>query len=440
MKGQKKLKKYNKTEKQNNWKNKFCAMLLISAGALMLGGCGLHETEATPGKIPTQSASEAETHFSIRVEEQSTESETESSAAYETEAVPTTEDVSGIEALTLEQKVGQLFVVRPDALDSSKTTQEISDSKADGVTEVTDAIVDMLRKYPVGGICQFAKNIEGPEQMKKFNAALQEASEIPLLITVDEEGGLVARLANHKAFQLPKYENAAAVGASGNAQDAYDMGRTIGSYLAEYGFNMDFAPVADVNTNPENPIIGTRAFSPDAETAAEMAAAAAAGFRESGILPTLKHFPGHGDTAEDSHTSLALTEKTLEELQECEFLPFESDSGMHAVMVGHIAAPNVTGKNLPATMCAEMIELIPDREHTLIITDSLEMKAISDVYSSGEAAVCALEAGCDMLLMPMDLSEAYEAVLTAVQTGRISEERLDESVQKILLYKQRFCG
>lgn len=342
------------------------------------------------------------------------------------------------DGLTLEQKVGQLFIVRPDALDPNLTAEEVSDSKSAGVTEVSQSMKEMLAKYPVGGICQFTKNIVSPKQLKTFNANLQAASGIPLFITVDEEGGIVTRLAGNAAFQLPTYQSAASVASSGNTDDAKNMGATIGAYLAEYGFNMDFAPDADVNTNPDNPIIGTRAFSSDAKIASRMVSAAAEGFRESGILPTLKHFPGHGDTAEDSHTSLAVTYKTLEELQECEFLPFESDIGMHAVMVGHIATPNITGNDLPASLSSEIIDLIPDKSETLIVTDSLEMKAVSDTYGSGEAAVMALEAGCDMLLMPMDLEASYQAVLDAVKSGRISEERLEESVNKILSYKEAF--
>lgn len=335
------------------------------------------------------------------------------------------------DALTLEQKVGQLFIIRPDALNPSNEESRI--------TQLTEEMKENLQKHPVGGVCQFAENIENPEQLQQFNADLQAASEIPMFITVDEEGGIVARLANHEAFDLPKYENAAAVGSSGNTEDAKEMGKTIGNYLASYGFNMDFAPDADVNTNPDNPIIGTRAFSSDAQTAASMVGAAAEGFRESGILPTLKHFPGHGDTAEDSHTALAVTHKTLEELESCEFLPFEADTGMHAVMVGHIAAPEVTGTDLPATLSEEMIARIPEKEETLIVTDSLEMKAISDTYSSGEAALQAFQAGCDVLLMPMDLADAYDTILQAVKDGTISEERLDESVNKILTYKQAFA-
>ena len=344
------------------------------------------------------------------------------------------------DALTPEEKIGQLFIIRPDALDLTLPQETINDAKADGVTTLTDAMRETLQAYPVGGICQFGKNITDPEQLAQFNADLQAASRTPLFIAVDEEGGAVARLANHPAFDLPQYESAAAVGASGDPADACAMGQTIGAYLKVYGFNMDFAPDADVNTNPDNPIIGTRAFSSDAATAAEMAAAAADGLRTGGILPTLKHFPGHGDTAEDSHTALAVTYKTLDELQACELLPFAADTGLHAVMVGHIAAPNVTGDGTPATLSPQLVALIPDAENTLIVTDSLAMDAITAAYTPGEAAVQALHAGCDVLLMPNSLPEAYAAVLEAVQNGTISEERLDRSVNKILLYKQQFAS
>lgn len=341
-----------------------------------------------------------------------------------------------LDKLTLNQKICQLFIVRPESLNSKKG---IADGESnDGTTEFTKTMATMLKKYPVCGVCQFGKNIVNPEQIKTFNEDLQNSSKIPMFITVDEEGGIVARLANNDSFDLPKYKSATDVASSGNDADARDMGKTIGKYLIEYGFNMDFAPDADVDTNPNNPIIGTRAFSSDAKTAAKMVSAAADGFRTSGILPTLKHFPGHGDTAEDSHTSLAITNKSLEELENCEFLTFQADSGMHAVMVGHIAAPKVTGNNTPASLSSELVDLIPNKEDTLIITDSLEMQAISDKYSSGEAALKAFEAGCDILLMPENLTEAYDAILHAVADGTISEERLNTSVRKILKFKQQF--
>ena len=360
--------------------------------------------------------------------------ETAAAAAPTPTPAPVTADM-----LTLEQKVGQLFIVRPDALDLTLSQETINDAHADGVTAVTNDMRKTLQQYPVGGICQFGKNIESPSQLARFNADLQAASATPLLIAVDEEGGLIARLANNDAFNLPRYASAAAVGASGDPADAREMGQTIGSYLKTYGFNMDFAPDADVNTNPDNPIIGERAFSSDAATAAQMAAAAADGLRENGILPTLKHFPGHGDTAEDSHTDLAVTYKTREELENCELLPFAADTGLHAVMVGHIAAPNVTGDMTPATLSPTLIGMIPDAENALIVTDSLAMDAITAAYTPGEAAVLAIQAGCDVLLMPSSLQEAYAAVLDAVQNGTITEARLDKSVNKILHYKEVYA-
>ena len=360
--------------------------------------------------------------------------ETAAAAAPTPTPAPVTADM-----LTLEQKVGQLFIVRPDALDLTLSQETINDAHADGVTAVTNEMRKTLQQYPVGGICQFGKNIESPSQLARFNADLQAASATPLLIAVDEEGGLIARLANNDAFNLPRYASAAAVGASGDPADAREMGQTIGNYLKTYGFNMDFAPDADVNTNPDNPIIGERAFSSDAATAAQMAAAAADGLRENGILPTLKHFPGHGDTAEDSHTDLAVTYKTREELENCELLPFAADTGLHAVMVGHIAAPNVTGDMTPATLSPTLIGMIPDAENALIVTDSLAMDAITAAYTPGETAVLAIRAGCDVLLMPNSLPEAYAAVLDAVQNGTISEARLDQSVNKILHYKEVYA-
>lgn len=404
-------------------KRVFC-ILLTGMMAAMLAACGgtLDNQESRATAMTEPQATAAESQMT-----ETTESETE------TETEPA-------DALTLEQKVGQLFIVRPDALDPSQESDQVNDADEDGVTEVTDTMKEMLAKYPVGGVCQFGKNITDPDQIIRFNQDLQCMSEIPMFIAVDEEGGRVARLANNDVFDLPKYESAAAVGTSGDTSNALEMGQTIGSYLKKYGFNLDFAPDADVNTNPDNPVIGTRAFSSDAQTAADMVGAAAGGLREEGILPTLKHFPGHGDTAEDSHTSLAVSYKSLEELQACEFLPFQADSGVHAVMIGHIAVPNVTGNDTPASLCEEMVNMVPDKENTLIITDSLSMQAITDAHPSGEVAVMAFEAGCDILLMPEDLEAAYDAILEAVQNGTISEERLDNSVNKILYYKQQFCG
>ena len=225
---------------------------------------------------------------------------------------PTPESVTDpLVQMTLEEKVGQLFIIRPDALDLTQTPEQIKDPYAEGVTELSSAMADVLYKYPVGGIALFGKNISTPQQMSGFIDALQNAGGIPLFMAVDEEGGRVARIANSSAFDVAKYSSAADVGASGDTTAAEDMGETIGAYLREYGFNMDFAPVADVYSNPDNAVIGDRAFSSDAGTAAQMAKAMADGLKQQQIIPTFKHFPGHGDTAEDSHNGIAVNYNCL---------------------------------------------------------------------------------------------------------------------------------
>ena len=228
------------------------------------------------------------------------------------------------------------------------------------------------------------------------------------------------------------------------------MGQTIGAYLKTFGFNMDFAPVADVWTNPDNTVIGARAFSKEPEVAAEMARAMAQGLQSQGILPTFKHFPGHGDTAQDSHSGLAITEKTRTEMMRCEFLPFLPAEGQtpeapRAIMVGHIAAPAMGTGDTPASLSKTMVtdllrgELLAG-EDALLVTDSLAMGAITEQYEPGEAAVQAFLAGNDLLLMPAGLEEAFDAVLGAVQDGTIPEERLEESVARILRFKEHYAG
>jgi len=360
----------------------------------------------------------------------------------DTETQPEGNEIDSIlRQMTVREKIGQLFIIRPDALDPSQTPKQVNASSAAGVTALSEAMADTLRDYPVGGIAMFGKNIVDPEQLAGFIGSLQSASGIPLFMAVDEEGGSVARLANHAAFDLPKYKSAAAVGESGDPSDALAMGAVIGAYLRDYGFNMDFAPVADVNTNPDNPVIGNRAFSSDADTAAKMARAMAEGLKRQGIIPVYKHFPGHGDTAEDSHKGIAVSHKTKEEMERCEWLPYRSLTGEDCVMVGHIAAPEITGDLAPASMSGGIIRDILRQElgfEGLVITDSLAMGAITEEYDSGEAAVRAIEAGCDVLLSPEDFKKAFEAVVEAVGTGRISEERLNESVSRILFFKETY--
>ena len=340
--------------------------------------------------------------------------------------------------MSLRQKVGQLFMVRPDALDLQKNFREIEDPGIPGVSAMSETLAQTLNAYPVGGFVLFSKNITDPDQLLALNTALSRSMEIPPFLSVDEEGGLVARLGNHPGFSLPRYPSAGSVGASGGPEAAGEMGTAIGSYLRQYGFNMDFAPVADVNTNPKNPVIGTRSFSPDPEQAAACARAMADGLKAQGILPVFKHFPGHGDTRTDSHTGAASSEKTMEQLQSCELLPFLQATEADCIMVGHIGMPEVTGEDTPATLSYAITTGILRRHMVfqgLIITDSLSMGAILQTVSPEEAALQALEAGADILLMPESLPQAFDAIVTAVETGQISQQRLDDSVLRILHFK-----
>lgn len=358
-----------------------------------------------------------------------------------TEPPPPDPAVELLSAMTVREKVGQLFVVRPDSLDLSQTQEQIDDPKAEGVTVWDDTLRAVQADYPVGGFALFKKNLTDPEQLMALNAALMDGSATAPLLAMDEEGGLVARIANHKEFEVPQYESATAVGDTGDPAAAREMGRSIGTYLKEYGLNLDFAPDADVNSNPDNPVIGTRAFSEDPAVAAEMVAAAVEGFHEAGMLCTIKHFPGHGDTAEDSHFDTARSEKTWEEMQACELLPFEAgiNAGADCVMVAHIVTPNATDDELPATLSKTMLT---DRLRGelgfggVIVTDSLAMEAITDHYSSVEACKMALDAGADILLMPTDFTATYDGLVAAVENGEISEERLNESVLRIIRLKQ----
>lgn len=357
-------------------------------------------------------------------------------------AAPTAAPLTAAD-LTLEEKVGQLFLVRPDALDPARTPQQIEDPDAAGATALTDAMRATLARIPVGGVVLFGKNIADAGQLAAFTADLQAAGRVPLLLAVDEEGGAVARLANSGALDLPRYESAAAVGAEG-PEAVRAMYRAIGGYLREFGFALDFAPVADVNTNPDNPVIGSRAFSADPQTAAACVRAAVEGLGEAGVLACLKHFPGHGDTAQDSHEEAAVTEKTLAALRSGEWAPFAAGitAGAPLVMVGHITAPNALPPAESDRLAGFSATVLNDwlrgelGFEGLVVTDSLAMGAVTRRYSPGEAALAALQAGADLLLMPADLEEAYTAVVQAVESGRWPESELDARVERILAAKR----
>ena len=342
--------------------------------------------------------------------------------------------------MTLREKVGQLFCVRPEAFDVALEWDTYEELASHALQDVTPQMQKVNAEYPVGGVILFAHNIADPGQVDSLVRKLKAFKGEPLLY-IDEEGGRVARIGNNPAFKVKKYKSMGVIGKTGDPQEAYDCGKTIGTYLKEYGFDVDLAPVADVNTNPHNPVIGTRAFSPDPKVAAEMVVSYLNGLQDAGIVGCVKHFPGHGDTRTDTHFGYAQTKKTWEELLQCEMLPFKAaiDNHVPLVMTSHIAAPAVTGSSVPATLSPLLLkdklrgELGYDG---VIVTDGMAMGAITRQYKPGPAALLSLQAGADIILGPKNFIEAFDAVMNAVQVdSTLTEERIDESVRRILSLK-----
>lgn len=328
-----------------------------------------------------------------------------------------------LESMTLREKICQLMVVRPEAL-----------MGVSPVTVAGEATRDALAEWPVGGFIYSTQNLVDREQTMEMISNAQSYSELGLLISADEEGGNVGRLMYKLGTTWFKpmftYRDQ-------GAETAYSNAYTIGSDMVGCLFNTDYAPVADVWTNPENTVIGDRAYSDDFDQAAELVAAAVRGFDGAGVINCLKHFPGHGDTDTDTHEGAATVDKSLEELMEGEFKPFVAgmEAGADMVMVGHITLTQVD--DVPATISYAVTTGI--LRETLgwdgvIITDSLDMGAL-DAYDPGERCVLAIEAGADILLGVEDIPLAVEALEQAVAGGRLAEERIDESVLRVLNMK-----
>ena len=338
-----------------------------------------------------------------------------------------------LEAMTLEEKVSQMFMPTLEGL-----------TEGGIVTEAGSAVQTALEQYPVGGIILFEENVTAPGQISELTANLNHCSMehvgLPMLIGTDEEGGRVTRFANNPNFPVEAISDMADIGATGDGEAAYQAGTAIGTYLQQYGLNLDFAPVADVLTNPDNQVIGARSFGSDPQLVAEMTAEVAGGMQEHGVYACLKHFPGHGTTSADTHTGAVYTDKSLEELKALELIPFQRgiEDGISFIMVSHISAPKVTGKDEPASLSGTMITDVLRQDmgyQGIVITDAMNMGAITGRYSSSEAAVRAIAAGVDIILMPENFREAYQGVLNAVADGTMTEERIDESVKRILAVK-----
>ena len=341
-----------------------------------------------------------------------------------------------LKQMTLREKVGQMFIIRPEALDPELYYNSAEELKAISVQEVSDRMRETATKCPMGGIVLFSNNIQNPIQLTQFIGDLKALPSNPLLC-VDEEGGMVARLANNPYFRLPKFPNMHELAAAGRTKDVQEAAFAIGTYLARFGFDIDFAPVADVNTNPRNIVIGNRAFSNDPRTAAPMVKAYLKGLQKAGVLGCLKHFPGHGDTTADSHFGYAMSRKTWEEINDCEMIPFKAgmDAGASLVMTAHISLPNVTGSNTPSTLSSMILQDKLRGElgfKGVIVSDAMDMGAIIRQYPVEDACIMAIKAGVDVLLCVREYPRVFEAVVNAVRRGEIPESRIDESVRRIL--------
>ena len=328
-----------------------------------------------------------------------------------------------LDGMTTHEKICQLLIVQPEVLTGGSS-----------VTGMTDSLAAALREYPVGGVLLSAQNMTSGEQLRALTGALADGCKTAPLISVDEEGGRVARLMN--TVGTTKLGSMYSYRAQGT-QGAYDNAQTIAHDIAAYGFNTDFAPVADVWTNKRSNAIGDRAYSDDYDEAATLVSAAVSGFRDAGVICCLKHFPGHGSTATDSHNGAATVDKTLPQLRQEDLKPFVSGiaAGADMVMVGHLTVP--TMDDAPASLSHKLVTNLLRYDlgfRGVIVTDGLQMQALAQ-YTDGEKAVRALAAGNDMLLEISDVPGAVAAVEQALADGTLTADALDASVLRVLQLK-----
>jgi beta-N-acetylhexosaminidase len=333
--------------------------------------------------------------------------------------------------MSIEDKVAQLFVI--DLYTVNQTSN---------VVNVRPNIEAFMNQHPVGGVILFGDNVDMADQTKKLISDLQSNASIPLFISIDEEGGLVSRIGS-KNIGVNHLPNAATLQSDYTSSQVEEMARTLGQQLASFGINMNFAPVLDVNTNPNNPVIGTRAFSSDPTLVGEYGTAFMHGLLGGNILPVGKHFPGHGDTTTDSHLERTSIDQTLDELRRVEWLPFQQaiDAGIPVIMTGHIHTPNITQDDLPASLSKAMTTDYLRGElgfDGVVVTDSLRMNAIANEYDASEVGILVLEAGGDLILLPDDFQSCYEGIINALDSGRLTEERIDRSLRRLLALKNTF--
>lgn len=405
-------------------------VVLIIMVCLAAGIWGIFMLRGSAGKAGGHVENDnGNTGVAADVTESGTTTEEQTADSQETTEVTEEEKPSLVDetlaGMTLHEKVCQMMFVTPEELTGE-----------DGVTVAGDATRQALENYPVGGIVYFAKNLESQDQVKEMIDNSQKYSSIGLFVATDEEGGVVNRLMDTVGTT---YIGSMYYYKDDGDETAYENAYTIANDMSALGFNLDFAPVADVWSNPDNTVIGERAYSDDYAQAAELVGNAVKGFNDGGVMCTLKHFPGHGDTAEDSHYSSAYVHRTKEEIMADEMQPFRSgiEAGAEFVMVGHLIVPDID--EVPATLSYKIATGILRDElkfEGVAITDSFEMESIADNYSVDDAVVMSVKAGMDMILQPKDMASAVNSIEQAVADGELSEDRIDESVRRILTLKE----
>lgn len=405
-------------------------VVLIVMVCLAAGIWGIFMLRGSAGKAGGHVENDnGNTGVAADVTESGTTTEEQTADSQETTEVTEEEKPSLVDetlaGMTLHEKVCQMMFVTPEEFTGE-----------DGVTVAGDATRQALENYPVGGIVYFAKNLESQDQVKEMIDNSQKYSSIGLFVATDEEGGVVNRLMDTVGTT---YIGSMYYYKDDGDETAYENAYTIANDMSALGFNLDFAPVADVWSNPDNTVIGERAYSDDYAQAAELVGNAVKGFNDGGVMCTLKHFPGHGDTAEDSHYSSAYVHRTKEEIMADEMQPFRSgiEAGAEFVMVGHLIVPDID--EVPATLSYKIATGILRDElkfEGVAITDSFEMESIADNYSVDDAVVMSVKAGMDMILQPKDMASAVNSIEQAVADGELSEDRIDESVRRILTLKE----
>lgn len=328
-----------------------------------------------------------------------------------------------INEMTLDEKIGQMVL-----------------SGFTG-TDFNGELDTLINDLKVGGVILFSRNIKDSNQLKKLNLDIEEANKnIPVLISIDEEGGRVNRLAKN----IKTFESAKSIGDKGDIKYAYENGKEIGKTLKEHKINMNFAPVLDIYSNSKNTVIGDRAFGDNERIVETMGIATMQGLKDEDVIPVIKHFPGHGDTEVDSHIGLPVVEKSIDQLYDFEFVPFKKaiESGADAVMVSHILMKQIDDKN-PATLSYNLITKILRNDmkfSNVIITDDMCMKAITNRLSVEEASIKSIKSGSDIILIGSDIGKTnsvIEKIKLAVERNEISEKRIYESVYRILKLKEK---